>query len=129
MSFLFRPISRLFRVGKSRHLAGTDLEGNRYYEYPSLHGSDDPRHTRRLIEYRVKKDHYSEYDTKNVAVQWKMWLRHTRMDPPPLDELEADKQRMLRLQENVRLIAIRDEESRRAAEVKRLEEYGQAVSS
>lgn len=96
MSFLFRPISRLFRVGKSRHLAGTDLEGNRYYEYPSLHGSDDPRHTRRLIEYRVKKDHYSEYDTKNVAVQWKMWLRHTRMDPPPLDVSSSNSSRRFR---------------------------------
>lgn len=43
----------------------------------------DPRHTRRTIVWKEKKD-FSEYDQSSLPVQWKMWLRHTRRSPPTI---------------------------------------------
>lgn len=129
LASLIRPISRLLRVGNARYLVGHDLEGNSYYEYPSRSGSTDPRHTRRVIEYRIKQANYFEYDRSELPIQWKQWLRHTRRVAPSLEELQQDRQRILQLQENVRLIAIRDEEARQRFEQKRLEEHDEAMSS
>lgn len=127
LTTLLRPISRLLRLGEARYFIGNDLEGNGYYEYPSRSGSQDPRHTRRVIKYREKQANYFDYDRSQLPIQWKMWLRHTRRVAPSLQELQEDRARILQLQENVRLIAIRDEEARQRMEQKRLEEQGEAV--
>lgn len=128
MSSLLKPFASLFRVGKSRYFIGRDLQGNSYFEYPSLSGSSDPRHTRRLIEYRIKKD-ISEYDSTVLPVQWKMWLRHTRRAAPTIEELETDRQRILDLQYNVQLIEARDAEAKERAEMRRLEGHADAMAS
>lgn len=129
LTSLLRPISRLLRLGDARYFIGHDLDGNSYYEYPSRSGSLDPRHTRRVIQYRIKQAHYSEYDRSQLPIQWKMWLRHTRRVAPTLEELEQDRLRILQLQENVRLIEIRDQEARDRMEQRRLEEQQEALSA
>ncbi|CAO1615057.1 unnamed protein product [Sympodiomycopsis kandeliae] len=124
---LFTTLGNFLRIGEGKYLKGTDLEGNSYFEYPSRHNDPDPRKTRRVIKYKIKEEYYFDYDRSNLPIQWKMWLRHTRRDAPSLPELQQDRQRILQLQENVRLIAIRDEEARQRMEQSRTEEHDAAI--
>ncbi|KAE8234259.1 hypothetical protein CF326_g696 [Tilletia indica] len=104
---MFKAISSIFRLGKSRYFVGYDLNGNSFYELPSRSGSTDPRHTRRSIDWKEKKAP-SEYDQSSIPAQWVAWLRHTRRQPPTLEELQQDAERITRVRANAKLIEARD---------------------
>ncbi|EPQ29541.1 uncharacterized protein PFL1_02760 [Pseudozyma flocculosa PF-1] len=125
MASIFQKAARLLNIGKARHIVGYDLAGNAYLELPSLHGSTDPRHTRRMIQWKEKM-HHGEYDQRSLPVQWTMWLRHTRRDPPSIHELEQDRARIEMVQHNARVLAIRDQEERQRLQQLRLEEHNLA---
>ncbi|RHZ76451.1 hypothetical protein Glove_197g79 [Diversispora epigaea] len=74
---------------RSRVFVGTDLSGNEYYEsVTALNGR-----TRRIVEMKEKKL-LSDYEEDALPVQWQSWLRHTRYDPPTIDEIKlANKRR------------------------------------
>ncbi|KAI0720665.1 hypothetical protein C8T65DRAFT_632320 [Cerioporus squamosus] len=104
MSFL----ARLFRRFRNpTGFVGRDLEGNRYFEYPSV--SDDPRRTKRVVKYAPGLDmlHYVS-GHRRLAVQWTSWLTHTRSHPPTLEELQADLERQRRVRLNAAMIEARD---------------------
>ncbi|PWN51304.1 hypothetical protein IE53DRAFT_314162 [Violaceomyces palustris] len=107
--------TRYFGIGRSKYVVGRDLMGNSYIEMPSLSGSKDPRHTRRAVQWREKKE-LGDYDQRQLPVQWVMWLRHTRRDPPSLEELERDRLRILTTQRNSEVLRLRFEEERRRIE-------------
>ncbi|RPD61250.1 hypothetical protein L227DRAFT_585561 [Lentinus tigrinus ALCF2SS1-6] len=104
MSFLAR-IFRRFR--NPTGFVGRDLQGNRYFEYPSV--SDDPRRTKRVVKYAPGAD-MLEYvgGHRRLAVQWSSWLTHTRSHPPTLEELQADLERQRRIQMYATMIEERD---------------------
>ncbi|KAF7360413.1 hypothetical protein MVEN_00771300 [Mycena venus] len=105
MSFLRRFIQRL---RSPTYYVGRDLEGNRYYEHPSL--LDDPR-PRRSVKYSGADDMWKYVGgNKRLAVQWSSWLTHTRPDPPSLEELQVDLIRQERVRRNVALLTARDRE-------------------
>ncbi|KAJ7927526.1 hypothetical protein B0H13DRAFT_1970761, partial [Mycena leptocephala] len=108
MSFLRRIVQSLRR---SNYYVGRDLEGNRYYEHPSL--LDDPR-PRRSVKYS-DSDNVWKYigGNRRLAVQWSSWLTHTRPDPPTLEELQTDLIRQERVRRNVALLDARDQEEDR----------------
>ncbi|KAN0065034.1 hypothetical protein ACQY0O_001516 [Thecaphora frezii] len=109
MSTLVQKLSRFLRLGKSRYIVGYDLAGNAYLELPSRHASPDPRHTRRIIQWRENL-HHADYDQRSLPVQWTMWLRHTRRHPPTIQELEQDQARIQTVQHNARVLAMRQAE-------------------
>ncbi|KIM22159.1 hypothetical protein M408DRAFT_333056 [Serendipita vermifera MAFF 305830] len=101
MTSLFKRVWAL--VSKPTRLVGRDLEGNAFFEYPSV--SEDPRRTKRMVEYRpasAKWDYIG--GNKRLPVQWTQWLTHTRPDPPTLEELQADIQRRYRVQQSAQLL-------------------------
>ncbi|KAK7044638.1 hypothetical protein R3P38DRAFT_171344 [Favolaschia claudopus] len=105
MSFLRRIVQRL---RSPTYYVGRDLEGNHYYEHPSL--VNDPR-PRRSVKYRDSGDMWTYVGGhRRLAVQWSAWLTHTRPDPPTIEELETDLRRQDRLQRNIALLALRDQE-------------------
>ncbi|CAG8433091.1 10720_t:CDS:2 [Diversispora eburnea] len=74
---------------RSRVFVGTDLSGNEYYESVTATNG----RTRRIVEMKEKKL-LSDYEEDALPVQWQSWLRHTRYDPPTIDEIElANKRR------------------------------------
>ncbi|KAI0738983.1 hypothetical protein C8Q80DRAFT_1203142 [Daedaleopsis nitida] len=106
MSFL----ARIFRrFTNSTGFVGRDLQGNRFFEHPSV--SDDPRRTKRVVKYAQGTD-MLDYVAghRRLAVQWTSWLTHTRQHPPTLDELEADIERQRRIMMNVAMIEARERE-------------------
>ncbi|KAI0296403.1 hypothetical protein BC826DRAFT_232794 [Russula brevipes] len=108
MSFLRKILRSIYRP---RHLVGTDLEGNQFFEYPSL--SDDALRTRRRVQYGVHGDMWDYVGgAKRLPVQWVSWLSHTRMEPPSLEELRADLERQRRVLHNAAIIQARDQEER-----------------
>ncbi|KAK7039515.1 hypothetical protein R3P38DRAFT_480894 [Favolaschia claudopus] len=108
MSFLRRIVQRL---RSPTYYVGRDLEGNHYYEHPSL--VNDPR-PRRSVKYRDSGDMWTYVGGhRRLAVQWSAWLTHTRPDPPTVEELEMDLRRQDRLRRNIALLALRDQEEDR----------------
>lgn len=122
---LLQSIARTLRIGKARYIVGHDLVGNAYLELPSLSGSLDPRHTRRSIQWKEKRE-MGDYDQRSIPVQWVMWLRHTRRDPPSIEELARDRQRILTTQANAARLALEDQQRRHNEQQARLEEHESA---
>ncbi|KAG8993967.1 hypothetical protein FRB90_000566, partial [Tulasnella sp. 427] len=88
-----------------RFLAGRDLQGNRYYEYP-MHMSPALGRPRRVVKY-ANPDHMFP-GTAGLPIQWNSWLSFTRTEPPTLEELQADLRRINMVKANAMLIAGRD---------------------
>ncbi|KAG8682285.1 hypothetical protein FRC08_015052 [Ceratobasidium sp. 394] len=116
-------LSRVWAVWRrrSRYFVGEDLQGNRYFEVPSLR-PELPRPIRR-VEYGETSHDVAQNANRarQLPVQWTSWLSHTRPDPPTLQELQADILRRQRLQQNVRAIEARDREERARLGVERSE--------
>ncbi|KAH9947506.1 hypothetical protein B0H21DRAFT_738327 [Amylocystis lapponica] len=111
-------LRRLFQqFRRPTHFVGRDLEGNKFFEYPSV--SDDSRRTKRVVKYSQGRDmwHYVAGE-RRLAVQWTSWLTHTRPDAPTLEELQADaeRQRRVLLNESARQIAAAQDVPRVATE-------------
>ncbi|CDZ96715.1 NADH dehydrogenase [ubiquinone] 1 alpha subcomplex subunit 12 [Phaffia rhodozyma] len=105
---LFARAFQLFNP-KNRFLVGYDLEGNRFLERPS---SESGARTKRTVEYAGKLDHISDAiaRNRNLSVQWKAWLSHTRAEAPTVQELENDLRRRQELYHAVQNIQMREEE-------------------
>ncbi|KAI0078377.1 hypothetical protein K474DRAFT_1706590 [Panus rudis PR-1116 ss-1] len=96
-------------------LVGRDLEGNRYFEYPSPHGYG---RTKRVVKYRSDYDMWTYIASgKRLPVQWTSWLSHTRSHPPTIEELLADLERQRRIREKVAMIEARDRELKAAEQL------------
>ncbi|SNX87169.1 related to Mimitin, mitochondrial precursor [Melanopsichium pennsylvanicum] len=119
---LFQRIAKTLRIGNAKYIKGHDLNGNAYLELPSLSGSLDPRHTRRSIQWKEKKE-LGDYDQRSIPVQWVMWLRHTRREPPCIDELVRDRQRILVTQANAAKLALEDQQKREREQQARLQHF------
>ncbi|KAJ9155129.1 hypothetical protein NKR23_g2248 [Pleurostoma richardsiae] len=88
---------------RKRFLVGLDLHGNTYWEFRDQRlgpaAADDPAAVRwrRIVKYARA----TPYADVKVSPQWHQWLRHTRPDPPSLDEQAADVAR----QEQLKVLA------------------------
>ncbi|KAJ2745011.1 hypothetical protein GGI20_002504 [Coemansia sp. BCRC 34301] len=85
-------------------LAGSDLDGNLYFERSPQEGA---QRTRRHVVYR-KNITVAEYSDKIIPTQWQAWMRHTRSNPPTIHELVRDAERRRQMAENVRRLAAKD---------------------
>ncbi|KAK4143665.1 NADH-ubiquinone oxidoreductase assembly factor N7BML [Dichotomopilus funicola] len=111
------PLTRAWRQWKSlrlpwrrQFLAGQDLSGNTYWEFldrgaplppsssspssPPSPGTTPNIRWRRIVRYPSNKPHH---DSVTVPPAWHQWLRHTRADPPSLDEQRAEVVRQARM--------------------------------
>lgn len=122
---LFQRLAKALRIGNAKYIVGQDLAGNSYLELPSLSGSLDPRHTRRSIQWKEKKE-MGDYDQRSIPVQWVMWLRHTRREAPSIEELVKDRERILLTQANAAKLALEDKERREREQIARLEAHNEA---
>lgn len=73
--------------------AGYDLQGNTYWEFRLTRGLEGNERWRRIVNY-PRSAHYSSV---KVSPQWHQWLRHTRQDPPTLEEQQGDVVRQARM--------------------------------
>lgn len=95
MSNFFRRVWQV--ISRPTRYVGRDLEGNKFYEYPST--SEDPRRTKRMIKYQPESRKWDYVSGQaRLPVQWSMWLSHTRHDAPSLEELQTDLMRQRRVQ-------------------------------
>ncbi|KAJ2018486.1 hypothetical protein GGI14_002258 [Coemansia sp. S680] len=99
-------------------LAGVDLDGNLYFErsvrsaqrtrrhvvYKKNINVADAQRTRRHVVYK-KNINVAEYNDQLIPIQWQAWMRHTRSQPPTIQELLHDVERRRRLAENVHRLA------------------------
>ncbi|KAK0621455.1 hypothetical protein B0T17DRAFT_508804 [Bombardia bombarda] len=81
---------------RNQFLAGTDLQGNSYWEFKDVRGSNTGR-LRRIVRYPPKTHH----GDVTVPPAWHQWLRHTRPSPPSIDEQRAELAR----QERIKILA------------------------
>lgn len=95
-----QPLSLLqkfqsLRLPWRRHfLVGKDLSGNTYWEFHDR-GNPNPDRWRRILRPNpALKLHHSEV---KIPPAWHQWLRHTRPDPPTIEEQQADVIRQERL--------------------------------
>ncbi|KAH7162573.1 hypothetical protein B0J13DRAFT_517830 [Dactylonectria estremocensis] len=78
---------------RKRYLMGYDLEGNTYWEFRLTRGTGTGERWRRIVNY-PRGAHYSQV---KVNPQWHQWLRHTRQEPPTLEEQHDDVLRQARV--------------------------------
>ncbi|KAM0436964.1 hypothetical protein ACHAPT_002680 [Fusarium lateritium] len=78
---------------RKRFLMGYDLQGNTYWEFRLTRGLEGDERWRRIVNY-PRSTHYSSV---KVSPQWHQWLRHTRQDPPTVEEQEGDVVRQVRM--------------------------------
>lgn len=70
--------------------------GNTFWEFKDQLNAE---RLRRTVRYS-RKTHYADVQ---VSPQWHQWLRHTRWEPPTLQEQAADVARQTQLKHNARL--------------------------
>ncbi|KAJ4268542.1 hypothetical protein NW762_002605 [Fusarium torreyae] len=78
---------------RKRFLVGYDLQGNTYWEFRLTRGAESNERWRRIVKY-PRSAHYSSV---KVSPQWHQWLRHTREEPPSVDEQQGDVMRQARM--------------------------------
>ncbi|WFD25245.1 hypothetical protein MNAN1_000212 [Malassezia nana] len=109
---IWRALSRFFRIGNARYIVGHDLENNTYYEFPSLHPTD-PRRTRRVVKWK-NVPYPSDFNPKDMAIQWDAWMRHTRKHPPTI-------------QHNAMVLQMREQAQKAQVEANREREHEYAL--
>ncbi|KAI3625760.1 hypothetical protein CBS9595_001121 [Malassezia furfur] len=127
MSSFWKTLSRVLRIGHARYMVGKDLAENTYYEFPAINGSKDPRHTRRVIKWKESR-HMSDYNPKDIPIQWDAWMRHTRRQPPTIQELVQDLERQRIVLHNARVIEMREQAAQAQLEAVRQQEHAQALA-
>lgn len=78
-----------------------DLRGNTYWEFRDKRSAELGR-ARRLVKY-PRSTHYGDV---TVSPAWHQWLRHTRDEPPSVDEQKLDVLR----QERMKVLAAKADE-------------------
>ena len=81
---------------RKSYIVGQDLAGNTYWEFKNAMKSD---HMRRIVK-GSRKLHHSDVQ---ISPQWHQWLRHTRREPPTIQEQQMDVTRQTQLKQNARL--------------------------
>ncbi|KAK4204391.1 hypothetical protein QBC40DRAFT_191892 [Triangularia verruculosa] len=86
---------KALRLPWRRHfLAGKDLAGNTYWEFHDR-GDPNPAKWRRILRPNPALNlHHSDV---KIPPQWHQWLRHTRPNPPSIEEQQLDLVRQERL--------------------------------
>jgi NADH dehydrogenase [ubiquinone] 1 alpha subcomplex assembly factor 2 len=82
-----------------------------------------------MVQYKDHKeigDHIVE-DQRNIPIQWMLWLRQTRRDPPSLEELRLDSERIESTRHNARVLAFRDAQQKEKALLERQAEHEKAL--
>lgn len=82
-----------------------------------------------MVQYKDQKeigDHIVE-DQRNIPVQWMLWLRQTRRDPPSIEELRLDAERIEATRHNARVLALRDAQAKEKALLERQAEHDEAL--
>ncbi|KAM5351487.1 hypothetical protein ACJ41O_004210 [Fusarium nematophilum] len=80
---------------RKRFLMGYDLQGNTYWEFRLTRGAESNERWRRIVKY-PRSAHYSSV---KVSPQWHQWLRHTRQEPPSVEEQHGDVARQVRMRQ------------------------------
>ncbi|KAK9473162.1 uncharacterized protein V1510DRAFT_402542 [Dipodascopsis tothii] len=80
---------------RKKFFVGFDLDGNTFWEFYS---DLNPGRMRRLVELRRSIPSYVDY---KMPPQWNQWLRAVRPDPPTMEELMAEEQRLNTLSRRV----------------------------
>ncbi|KAM7193275.1 hypothetical protein V8F20_008470 [Naviculisporaceae sp. PSN 640] len=78
---------------RKQFLVGLDLNGNTYWEFRDIRGTDPGARWRRIVKY-PSKTHYGDV---KVPPMWHQWLRQQRPDPPSIAEQQAEVARQERL--------------------------------
>ncbi|CAM1505518.1 Fc.00g111550.m01.CDS01 [Cosmosporella sp. VM-42] len=79
---------------RKRFLMGFDLEGNTYWEFRlTSRGTGGNERWRRIVNYPRS----TYLSSVKVSPLWHQWLRHTRQEPPSLDEQQGDVVRQARM--------------------------------
>lgn len=115
-----KQTSRLFLVIlKLTSPQGVDLKGNTYWELRDQRAAELGR-----VRRMVKTPRTTQYSDVSVSPAWHQWLRHTRREPPSVDEQKTDIFR----QERIKYLAAQADE-RWKAKPSALDgpEMGQAV--
>ena len=105
-------VSNILKLQPEKVFAGTDLQGNKYYEifpqrfFMGLRQTD--RHVRMVIPRGMSAR--PQAATIKVTNEWDAWLRKRRKDPPSLEELKYNLKNYEIMQEKVRTL-----EERRSA--------------
>ncbi|KAF2096558.1 hypothetical protein NA57DRAFT_67259 [Rhizodiscina lignyota] len=73
-------------------LCGTDLAGNTFWEFRDQRNAG---RIRRIARFRWKTHH----GDVELPPQWIQWLRHTRADPPSINEQKLDQVRQIQLKQ------------------------------
>ena len=109
-SSLLKRGRALLQSATGRVDVGRDLHGNTYYQQTEA-ATEPPR---RMVAYRD-----STAAPHTVPMLWHSWLRGHRTEPPSLDELRADDERMAALQRKVSALRAADDKLRVQEEVER----------
>ncbi|CAG8574491.1 13569_t:CDS:2 [Ambispora gerdemannii] len=75
---------------RSKFYVGSDLDGNEYYETSRILGNSG--RPKRIVNLK-QQIKFSDYTGDEIPVQWQSWLRHTRFDPPTIEELKIANQK------------------------------------
>jgi len=77
---------------RTRFLAGADLAGNTFWEFKDAMNAN---RLRRIVQYS-RKAHYADV---KISPQWHQWLRHTRFEPPSIQEQQYDVSRQAQMKQ------------------------------
>ncbi len=88
------------------------------------------RQARRVVRYATKK-HMAEHagvDEKLIPFQWVVWLRKARKEPPTIEELERDVERIRITRHNAKVLELRDAQQRERRMLERSQEHDRAMA-
>lgn len=85
---------------RKQFLAGSDLNGNTYWEFKDQL-SNNPERMRRMV--KGPRQMYMSDVQAQISPLWHQWLRQTRHAPPSLEEQHMDVQRQITLKHNAKL--------------------------
>ena len=102
--FMLKFLRKLNLPWSSKLFRGSDLNGNLYFEDTSVGKG------KRTISYADGRNHISQYDPHSIPIEWQAWLRHTRRDPPTIQELNSNLMQQLSIKEKV--LKIKEEENK-----------------
>ncbi|KAH6978461.1 hypothetical protein EDB82DRAFT_504811 [Fusarium venenatum] len=72
---------------------GFDLQGNTYWEFRLTRGAESRERWRRIVQYPGS----THLSSVKVSPMWHQWLRHTREEPPTIEEQQGDVVRQARM--------------------------------
>ncbi|EME46007.1 hypothetical protein DOTSEDRAFT_86674 [Dothistroma septosporum NZE10] len=77
---------------RKQWLCGADLAGNTFWEFKDALNAN---RLRRIVRY-TRAGHYADI---KISPQWSQWLKHTRKDPPSIEEQKYDVARQARMKQ------------------------------